>query len=600
MLQPTQPPGALVEDLVVLHQALRDLVRDWESEDVYDVLTAEGLRRTDGASCGLYLIDPKIGAYRRHALAGVAQLPKTIAALPRRCEQGTAAVIQQMLRDGLDGFPHCAGVESFHRHTGELQCVAHVHVQTVYAFLLIQRAEGLADDILQDLRALTELAFVTLEHRDARMALAAQEKPIDITADAGAFYDELAQFLEDATRMQFVALRERGAAGTTAERDLRCTAISGWDLPRRTFDLPDFTRWVSFNRAIEDRRPTFSPDRDEEELQEFWEANPHLSDVESFAVFPIADGERVAAVLSLASSCRVDFTETFISIVGGIARYVGFTLKNRELYFERRTLQWSAIETAAALDAVEVFSDLGHQIRNRLTEIPESLELLRLKLKKREIGAEDFDRSVPYRSIESAHDRISELLHQAADVTEPPRMELARTTISSVWNNALDLVRYRLEKLDIAARCQGDITLEVYPVLLRQVLFHLLLNSIAAFADRRARSNRKIELYVTGPKGGGRRANLRYVDNAGGINPGQLRYRGSVMNSGEVHDVEEAIFRRGVTSRDAGTGHGLWIVRQILQRHRGSIELNSYRGGVVFDISLPIDLRAEISRRKEM
>jgi hypothetical protein len=80
---------------------------------------------------------------------------------------------------------------------------------------------------------------------------------------------------------------------------------------------------------------------------------------------------------------------------------------------------------------------------------------------------------------------------------------------------------------------------------------------------------------------------IRYVDNAGGINPASLRWSGQHGNRERMPRIEQAIFMRGVTSRDEGSGNGLWIVRQILQRHNGGISLVEYRDRAVFDIQLP-------------
>ena len=74
-----------------------------------------------------------------------------------------------------------------------------------------------------------------------------------------------------------------------------------------------------------------------------------------------------------------------------------------------------------------------------------------------------------------------------------------------------------------------------------------------------------------------------YTDTAGGIDPSTL----TVPRSRRDLPLEQLIFEPGVTSKSDGTGFGLWLVRQILNEHRGSIDLLSHRGGVSFAIQLP-------------
>lgn len=510
--------------------------------------------------------------------------------------------MQQLLKSAIRTRSRTAGADTFHVSRGSIHLVGLSYGSTAYVFFHLVEKVPLTADLKSELATLVRLAFLAHQNRSARSALRAQEKPIDVSA-AGAkqFYELIAQFLSDATGMQLIALRERGAPGTSFEHNLYCTVIKGWgDLPKEDFDLMGFEDYEPFRRAVFNAEPTFSPDRHRPDLQLLWRRNSHLTAVQSFAVFPIMDGERVRAVLSVASKCRFDFTPTFKSVMAGIARAVGYALRNRDLYFEKNELQSSTIEATVALNAVELISDLTHQIRNTLTEIPESLELLALKLKSKEVAADSVDRSREYVDLESAADRVSDLLRQADDIIEPPDLELEDVSVAKVWRDAVDIVHYRLEKRGIEAKCHGDVRLSAYPVLLRQVFFHLLLNSIAAYTSRPARRNRLVELRIAKPTRGSGMVLLRYVDFAGGINPANLRRRGDPA-SNKLPPPEEAIFLRGVTSNPAGTGHGMWIVRQLLQRHRGGIELKQYRdGGVVFDITMPSDLRSLVARRKVM
>jgi signal transduction histidine kinase len=51
------------------------------------------------------------------------------------------------------------------------------------------------------------------------------------------------------------------------------------------------------------------------------------------------------------------------------------------------------------------------------------------------------------------------------------------------------------------------------------------------------------------------------------------------------------------TKQDVGTGLGLWVSKEIAERHGGSIQLNANRehslGGAVFTVFLPLEAAAE-------
>ena len=61
--------------------------------------------------------------------------------------------------------------------------------------------------------------------------------------------------------------------------------------------------------------------------------------------------------------------------------------------------------------------------------------------------------------------------------------------------------------------------------------------------------------------------------------------------SGVPKDVETTLFAPNVTSKQNGTGLGLWLSKRILQRHSGKIHMRTSRrpgkSGTVFRVTLP-------------
>jgi two-component system, NtrC family, sensor histidine kinase AtoS len=58
---------------------------------------------------------------------------------------------------------------------------------------------------------------------------------------------------------------------------------------------------------------------------------------------------------------------------------------------------------------------------------------------------------------------------------------------------------------------------------------------------------------------------------------------------GIPEDVKEHLFSPYMTTRKKGTGLGLFLTKQIVTAHKGSISVNSFPGGTVFTVRLPAE-----------
>jgi signal transduction histidine kinase len=58
---------------------------------------------------------------------------------------------------------------------------------------------------------------------------------------------------------------------------------------------------------------------------------------------------------------------------------------------------------------------------------------------------------------------------------------------------------------------------------------------------------------------------------------------------GIPEEIKERIFEPFFTTNKNGTGLGLAITKRIVSAHNGQIKVDSFPGGTVFRITLPID-----------
>jgi signal transduction histidine kinase len=176
---------------------------------------------------------------------------------------------------------------------------------------------------------------------------------------------------------------------------------------------------------------------------------------------------------------------------------------------------------------------------------------------------------------------VAPFVQQASD--EVKRIEaLTRSTLgffrSSTEAEPVDLVssaeavrfllgptlRQRTITMDI--QHQGDCTVNAFAVETRQVLLNLVRNACEATSKKDAKVTVRLE-------GRADDVQITIADEGAGISP----------------EVLPKLFQFGVTTKgERGNGMGLWLVRQLVQKHGGTIELDSKPGeGARFTIVWP-------------
>jgi signal transduction histidine kinase len=109
-----------------------------------------------------------------------------------------------------------------------------------------------------------------------------------------------------------------------------------------------------------------------------------------------------------------------------------------------------------------------------------------------------------------------------------------------------------------------------------QVVSNLLLNSLQALPAQDASIRLRIRKV-------GNQVNITIADNGHGI----------------PRSLHDSLFRPHITARRGGTGIGLWLSKQIVDRHRGRIRFRSSqrmgRNGTVFTLMLPLRQTDQVS-----
>ena len=216
-------------------------------------------------------------------------------------------------------------------------------------------------------------------------------------------------------------------------------------------------------------------------------------------------------------------------------------------------LQTAFVEMAGSVRDNERFAALGrlsggiaHELRNPLTAIRMAVET-----------GGDEAREISLSEI----DRLDRTLCELLDFVRPRALERETLALPALLDDVARLLRPQCEHLSVRldVEAQPGSTIVADRDKLRQALLNLVLNAAQAQ-----------------PHGGVVRLHGR---------PGQVHVADE--GPGIADTVRETLFDPFVTTRSAGIGLGLAVVKQIVDEHGGTIEVDSSSEGTMFLLRFP-------------
>ncbi len=231
---------------------------------------------------------------------------------------------------------------------------------------------------------------------------------------------------------------------------------------------------------------------------------------------------------------------------------------------ERRQAEAALLRSEKLAALGRMAASVAHEINNPLAAVTNLLYLMRINIENQQLVSE---------CLEQAEDevkRVAYTVRQALGFSREMTVS-ARVEIPAILESALTVLRSRIiaRGTQISKRYDGPLAIQAVPGELRQVFANILVNALDALA-----SGGSIHLRARPLRSGSVRVSI--ADDGQGILPEQ----------------QARIFEPLYTTKEAtGAGIGLWVVRQIVEKHGGSIRLRSrtsgkYRG-TVFTVILP-------------
>ncbi|MGB3208200.1 MAG: ATP-binding protein [Crinalium sp.] len=176
-------------------------------------------------------------------------------------------------------------------------------------------------------------------------------------------------------------------------------------------------------------------------------------------------------------------------------------------------------------------------------------------------------------SMKMGADRIRKIVLSLRNFSRLDESEAKAVNIAEGIDNTLLILNYRIKQGIEVIKNYGDLPLvECFPAQLNQVFMNILSNAIDALLEEESLPKKQIVIITEI------------------INQQQIKVRIRDNGPGIPKDVKSKLFDPFFTTKPVGkgTGLGLSICNDIIEKHGGSIELNSEIGqGTEFVIILP-------------
>jgi signal transduction histidine kinase len=304
-------------------------------------------------------------------------------------------------------------------------------------------------------------------------------------------------------------------------------------------------------------------------IRELNDVTNKMSLLEAEVSIPLISKGQLIGIINLGYKFNKDiFSHEDIELLSTLANQTSIAIENARLYEDLKKSK-SYIRRADRLASLGTLTaGLAHEIRNPLVAIKTLTQLLPER-----IDDEEFRNN--FLQIASGEvDRISSLVTELLEFSRPSDPKLELEDINAILDGMILLVSTETKKKQIhmIKNYSTDLPpIQIDREQIKQVFLNILLNSIEA-----TKENGKITVKTRSfmKPGGEPYIQIEFTDTGSGI----------------PEEYIEDIFNPFFTTKSTGSGLGLSISNQIIQEHRGYIDVESQVGkGSSFFINLPLN-----------
>src|SRR3989338_2093498 len=240
-------------------------------------------------------------------------------------------------------------------------------------------------------------------------------------------------------------------------------------------------------------------------------------------------------------------------------------------FFIARKINEELVRSAKMASLGQLYATVAHEIRNPLTAVKMRLYSLRNKLKN------DADFKEDMLVIDEEINRLEGIIKNFLDFARPPELKMEICDISKILDSVINLVKSKAESSNIRIENRIEAPLPEIKAdkeQVRQVFLNIMLNAIDAM-----------------PKGGIIELTASFNGRDKKQN-GLLKVEIKDTGQGMGSDLKNKLFEPFITTKEQGTGLGLFIASRIVKLHKGDIRIDSTFGkGTRVTVELPISYK---------
>jgi PAS domain S-box-containing protein len=324
-------------------------------------------------------------------------------------------------------------------------------------------------------------------------------------------------------------------------------------------------------RIATERRPIVLDDvEDDERLDPFVRADG----VRSLMGTPLIIEGRVTGVLQVGTRYRRRFTEADTTSLQIVADRVALAIDRARLYQTARLARDEAEEAIRSVRLRDDFlSTAAHELKTPVTSLRGFAELL-MRVSDR---GQELDPARYHRAVHTIHRQAQNLSRLVNQLLETSRLDSGRLELDRQMEDLTPLVRRAVEQAQaqterhqLSLVAAGEVHARVDPFRFEQVVTNLLDNAIKYSPDG---GRIDVELMQPTPE----RARFGVRDHGIGIPPDQQAR------------IFERYYQAHAASHRSGLGLGLYLSREIVERHGGRLWVESANGeGTRFVAEIPV------------
>jgi len=293
-------------------------------------------------------------------------------------------------------------------------------------------------------------------------------------------------------------------------------------------------------------------------------------------VLPIHRDEELAGIMVLGPSTSYrELYENEIEMLSILLNHLITAIDNTRLVRDKLEIERRMFANEKWMSLGRLSGQIAHEVKNPLSSIKAITHVMR------EESPSDSRFNKDLAMVEGEIDKLARVVNRLLQVARPAGDSERQADVRHVVENVVNVLRAEASQNDIIInfQCSGDIPMvKAGPLSIREIVFNLMQNGIQSMS-----SGGKLTVAISYP-----------APDTDADRPSVLI---TIADTGPGIPEEERarIFEPFYTTKEVGTGLGLWIVREKLADMGGSISVESDRG-TTMRITIPKEPMPEQAR----